>query len=70
MLVLGRKCGERVVLRMPDGREVVVTLAETARGADGKGKALLGFDAPADVVIYREELRWRFDGAGGPKEGE
>ena len=52
MLVLSRKRGERIVARLPDDREIVVTLVEI-RGSD---KVRLGFDAPEDVRIWREEL--------------
>jgi sRNA-binding carbon storage regulator CsrA len=67
MLVLSRNQGEVVVLRLPDGREVRVCLVAFGHNGRGKPKARLGFDAPADVVIAREELLGRAKGeAGGP----
>lgn len=54
MLVLGRRSGQRVVCELADGRQLVVTLV-----AGGDGRARLGFEAPADVRIYREELGTR-----------
>jgi len=47
MLVLTRKVNESVVI----GNEVRVVVLETASGG-----VKLGFDAPPDVSIYREEL--------------
>ena len=52
MLTLSRSVGERVVLTLPDGQEIwvsVVTVKAT-------GSVRLGFDAPGDVDIWREEL--------------
>lgn len=47
MLVLSRKLGERVVI----GDGIVVTVLEV------KGKNVrLGFEAPADISIWRGEL--------------
>lgn len=51
MLVLTRKLNDRVLLQYPDGTAVWVTLIEIDRG-----RIRLGFDAPPDVKIYREEL--------------
>ena len=51
MLVLTRRPGESVVLVLPDGRRVSVTFVQH----HGHG-AVLGFDAPHDVRIWREEL--------------
>ena len=47
MLVLTRKPGETVVL----GNSIRVTVIESS-----PGQVRLGFEAPADVSIYREEL--------------
>ncbi len=47
MLVLSRKRNERIVI----GDSVAVTVLEV-RG----NRVILGFDAPADVHIHREEL--------------
>jgi carbon storage regulator CsrA len=51
MLILSRFPGQRVVVgEGPDA--VVVTVAEVK-----PGRVLLGFDAPPDVRIDREEVR-------------
>ncbi|MBI2826317.1 MAG: carbon storage regulator [Planctomycetia bacterium] len=52
MLVLSRRLGERVVI----GPDIVVTIL-AARG----GTVKLGFSAPHEVAIHREELRARMD---------
>jgi carbon storage regulator CsrA len=51
MLVLTRREGERVQIRCPDGTVVWVRLVLIE-----PGKARLGFEAPANVLITREEL--------------
>ena len=48
MLVLSRKVGERVII---DDR-ITVTVVRVQGG-----QARLGVEAPADVAIYREEIR-------------
>jgi len=48
MLVLSRKCGERIVI--PE-QNIVVTVLEV-RGEQVR----LGISAPTDVPIYREEI--------------
>jgi len=48
MLVLSRKCGERVVF--PD-QNIVVTLLEIHGG-----QVRLGIEAPQNVSIYRQEI--------------
>jgi len=48
MLVLSRKCGERIVV--PD-QNIVVTVLEV-RGEQVR----LGIEAPSDIPIYREEV--------------
>lgn len=53
MLVLGRQRGERIIVNPGTPGEIVITLVSTGPGA----KARLGFDAPREVVIVREELR-------------
>ena len=51
MLVLSRLVHEKVVVTLPDGREMEVVVVEIARG-----KVRLGFAAPKDVKIMRPEL--------------
>lgn len=66
MLVLSRrKPGETVVLRLEDGREIVVTLLENDRG-----KVRLGFTCDRSIQIYRGEALGEFGPASAPKEGE
>lgn len=56
MLVLSRHVNERVFLTLPDGRQIVVTLVRT-----GWEKVRIGFDAPPDVTIHREEVQADID---------
>jgi sRNA-binding carbon storage regulator CsrA len=54
MLVLTRREGERLVLRVPPANEmveIIISIAESRSGA-----ARVGIDAPAEVKIIREEL--------------
>jgi carbon storage regulator len=53
MLVLSRKENESIVLTLPNGQEIVVTVVEIDRG-----KIRLGFEAPLDIKIFRTEI-WR-----------
>lgn len=50
MLVLTRKDGERIIIKVGD-TEIVVTVAELSNQF-----VRLGFEAPRDVIIKREEL--------------
>lgn len=52
MLVLSRKLNERICI----GGQVVLTVLEVS-----KGKVRLGFQAPEEVLIFREEV---FSGMG------
>lgn len=47
VLVLGRKKGQRVLI----GNNIIVTVIKI-----GTERVTLGFEAPDDVSIYREEL--------------
>ncbi|NOX52984.1 MAG: carbon storage regulator [Planctomycetes bacterium] len=60
MLVLSRKIGESVVMRLPNGQRIKVMVCERR----ASGAIALGFDAPASVVIFREELAGRMGGQG------
>lgn len=51
MLILSRRTGQRVFLFLPDGTRIEVVVIE--RRLD---RVRLGFLAPADVEILREEL--------------
>jgi len=52
MLILTRRVGEKVYLG--DSNEICVTVTKVREGV-----VSLGFDAPRDVVIRREELLYR-----------
>ncbi len=57
MLVLSRKVGERIQI----GDTVVLTVVECKNG-----RVRLGFEAPKDVDIYRQELLTEFQRAPYP----
>lgn len=63
MLVLSRFRSEAVVITMPDGRRVVVTV----EGVRGSGQVRLGFAAPEDVDINRDEVQAVLDREGRAK---
>lgn len=50
MLILTRKIEEAVTITCPDGQEVVVRVV----GFPSAGEVRLGFDAPRDVKILRD----------------
>ena len=51
MLIVTRRPGESIVIELPDGEQIAITVLEV------KGKQVrLGTDAPDDVPIVREEL--------------
>jgi len=51
MLVLSRRDGEAIELRLPSGEVVLVSVVKT------KGNTVrIGIDAPEDVHILRQEL--------------
>jgi len=62
MLVLSRKSRESVVVGGISAvdRKLVVTVLEIEGG-----KVRLGFDAPADVAVHREEVWQRIRSAAG-----
>jgi len=61
MLVLTRKCGEKIV--MPQ-QEVVITVLEV-RG----DRVRLGIEAPADIRIHRQEIWQRIQQGRADKPG-
>jgi carbon storage regulator len=61
MLVLTRKCGEKVVLPQ---QEVVITVLEV-RG----DRVRLGIEAPADIRIHRHEVWQRIQQGHTEKPG-
>jgi carbon storage regulator CsrA len=52
MLVLTRRLDEAVLITLPDGRVIRVLLT----AVESPTKAKLGFEAPRDIHIFREEL--------------
>lgn len=56
MLILIRRTGETVVAVLPDGRKILVTVL-TVKG----NQARIGFTAPADVQVHREEIHDRIE---------
>lgn len=56
MLVLSRHEGQEVVMTLPDGRRIVVTVTAIT-GETVK----MGFTAPKDVQIYRREVQDEID---------
>ena len=47
MLILGRKPNESIILEVPGHKPITITMLENGK---------LGFDAPDEVKIIREEL--------------
>ena len=60
MLVLSRKCGEKIVF--PD-HNITLTVVEV-RG----DRIRLGIEAPADVPVHRQEVWQRIQQLGRPVE--
>lgn len=54
MLILTRRIEEAVTITCPGGQEVVVRVLGI-----GSGDVRLGFDAPADVKILRDNAKYR-----------
>lgn len=50
-----RRVGEALVLRLPDGRDVVVRVGRVERFHD-ELQVRLAFGADRDIAIYREEV--------------
>jgi carbon storage regulator len=57
MLVLSRRSGERVII----GDNIEVTIVDVRRD-----RVTLGFTAPNDIPIHREEIRKRIE-SGNPQ---
>ena len=58
MLVLSRKCGQRVRI----GQTIEVTVLESRNG-----RVKLGFTGPPEIPIHREEVCRRLAGVAGQK---
>jgi carbon storage regulator len=56
MLVLSRKCQQRIVVRVPRATTVVIAVVEI------KGdKVRIGVEAPAECTVNREEVQAQID---------
>lgn len=58
MLVLARKLYEKIIVTLPDGRLMEIVIVEIVHGY----KVRLGFSAPDDVMVNREEVHDRIQG--------
>lgn len=54
MLVISRHTGESITLELPDGRAIDIAVLRNQRGV-----VRLGIAAPEDVLILREELKFK-----------
>lgn len=54
MLMLSRKRGEALIIKTSHG-DIKIVMTEI----DKRGRARIGIDAPADVIVLREELTTR-----------
>lgn len=54
MLVLTRKPGQSITLRLPDGRQIRVIVTKATWG-----QCRIGIDAPSDVNIVRDNAHLR-----------
>lgn len=59
MLVLTRHVGERVII----GDGIIVVTVVEVRG----DKVRIGFDAPADIRVHREEIQKRVEEQGSKR---
>ena len=66
MLVLSRRPGEAIVMRLPNGQRIKVIVCERRVG----GAVALAIEAPRAVEIWREELAAKAAGVSGPAETE
>lgn len=51
MLVLGRQSGQEILLQLPGGEEITITVIRT-----DDYRTRIGIDAPQSINIYRKEL--------------
>ena len=52
MLCLNRYPGERILITLPDGRQIALAVLAITPW----GKVRLGIEAPRDIEVWREEL--------------
>lgn len=71
MLVLAREVNESVILSGEMGKVTVkvLSVSRISRNRDGSHNAIikLGFEAPKDVSINREEVQYAIERGEGPK---
>lgn len=52
MLVLSRKKEEKIILKVPNREDIVITVVRI----DNQNKVRLGIDAEEDVIVLRSEV--------------
>ena len=52
MLVLSRKKEEKIILKVPEREDIVITVVRI----DNQNKVRLGIDAEDDVIVLRSEV--------------
>ena len=57
MLILDRAQGEDIILDLPDGKQIKVTLLPQNKGSK---KQRIGIEADNDVKIYRNEVYYKY----------
>jgi carbon storage regulator CsrA len=60
MLVLGRKAGESIEIRIPSSesaRVVTITITEVRIREGRQPVVKIGFDAPLDIQIVRDDMK-------------
>ena len=71
MLILARRDGEKIVIPLGGGREIVIELlpkhGEVINPARPRWMRL-GITAPADVKVYREEVWRRIEAEGSSRK--
>jgi carbon storage regulator CsrA len=59
MLILSRRLDEKVILTLPDGERVTIQVIGFKSGTPLTVR--LGFDAPKEIAIHREEVQQDID---------
>lgn len=71
MLVLSRRVGEEIVIRTPEGREIVITVKAIQKETPHQlrsGITRLGFTCHQDIAVNRREVQTQID-MGTPRKG-
>lgn len=63
MLNLSRKTWESVIITLPDGERITITITRvTSERAKSREKVVgLGFEAPRNITIHRKEVQDKID---------